>query len=76
VAGYGLVQMHSKYSVADTVQRLEAAFREKGLQVFAVIDHSGEAENVGLTMRPTKGRDLRESEGWDPADGGRSEPGD
>ena len=27
---------------------------EKGMQVFAMIDHSGEAEKVGLKMRPTK----------------------
>jgi uncharacterized protein (DUF302 family) len=50
----GLIQVGSHYSVDDTVRRLEAAFTEKGLQVFAVIDHSGEAEKVGLTMRPTK----------------------
>ena len=36
------------------MQRLVAAFSEKGLQVFALIDHSGEAEKVGLKMRPTK----------------------
>jgi uncharacterized protein (DUF302 family) len=50
----GLVQVASHYSVDDTVQRLQAAFSGKGLQVFAVIDHSGEAEKVGLKMRPTK----------------------
>ena len=50
----GLVQVASPYSVDETVRRLQAAFAEKGLQVFAVIDHSGEAEKVGLKMRPTK----------------------
>jgi uncharacterized protein (DUF302 family) len=50
----GLVQIASPYSVAETVRRLQAAFAAKGLQVFAVIDHSGEAEQVGLKMRPTK----------------------
>jgi uncharacterized protein (DUF302 family) len=50
----GLVQVASHYSVDETVRRLEAAFIAKGLQVFAVIDHSGEAEKVGLQMRPTK----------------------
>ena len=50
----GLVQVASHYSVDDTVERLQAAFAGKGLQVFAVIDHSGEAEKVGLKMRPTK----------------------
>jgi uncharacterized protein (DUF302 family) len=52
--GNGLVQVVSRYSVEETVQRLGAAFAEKGLRVFAVIDHSGEAEKVGLRMRPTK----------------------
>jgi uncharacterized protein (DUF302 family) len=52
--GNGLVQVTSRHSVEDTLQRLKAAFGEKGLQVFAVIDHSGEAEKVGLKMRPTK----------------------
>ena len=48
-----LVQVQSKYSVGNTVQRLQAAFSNKGMQVFAVIDHSGEAEKVGLKMRAT-----------------------
>lgn len=50
----GLIQIASRYSVEDTVRRLEASFSGKGLQVFALIDHSGEAEKVGLKMRPTK----------------------
>jgi uncharacterized protein (DUF302 family) len=54
VQASGLIQVVSRYSVEETVRRLQAAFVEKGLQVFAVIDHSGEAEKVGLKMRPTK----------------------
>ena len=50
----GLVQVASSYSAEETLRRLEAAFAEKGLQVLAVIDHGGEAEKVGLKMRPTK----------------------
>ena len=50
----GLVQVASHYSVDETIKRLQSAFAEKGLQVFTVIDHSGEAEKVGLKMRPTK----------------------
>ncbi len=46
--------MANRYSVDETVRRLEAALTGKGLQVFALIDHSGEAEKVGLKMRPTK----------------------
>jgi uncharacterized protein (DUF302 family) len=52
--GSGLVQVASHYSVDETVKRLQAAFAEKGMQVFAVIDHSGEAEKVGLKMLPTR----------------------
>jgi uncharacterized protein (DUF302 family) len=50
----GLVQIASHYSVDETVRRLEAAFVEKGMKIFALIDHSGEAEKAGLKMRPTK----------------------
>jgi uncharacterized protein (DUF302 family) len=50
----GLVRVASHYSVEETLQRLEAAFAVKGLQIFARVDHSGEAEKVGLKMRPTK----------------------
>jgi uncharacterized protein (DUF302 family) len=50
----GLIQVASHYPVVETVRRLEAVFAEKGLKVFAVVDHSGEAEKAGLKMRPTK----------------------
>jgi uncharacterized protein (DUF302 family) len=50
----GLVQIASRYSVDETVNRLESMLGQKGLQIFIVIDHSGEAAKVGLTMRPTK----------------------
>ena len=50
----GLIRVASRYSIEETVRRLQAAFAEKGLQVFALIDHSGEAEKVGLKMPPTK----------------------
>ena len=50
----GLVRVASHYSLDETTKRLQAAFVEKGLQVFAVIDHSGEAAKVGLKMPPTK----------------------
>jgi uncharacterized protein (DUF302 family) len=50
----GLIQVASRYPVDETVQRLRSFFEQKGLQVFSIIDHSGEAEKVGLKMRPTK----------------------
>ena len=52
--GNGLVQIASHYSVEETGRRLQEAFAAKGLQAFATVDHSGEAEKVGLKMRPTK----------------------
>ncbi|MFZ0417956.1 MAG: DUF302 domain-containing protein [Candidatus Sulfotelmatobacter sp.] len=50
----GLVQVASPYSVAETLQRLQSVLAQRGLQIFALVDHSGEAEKVGLKMRPTK----------------------
>jgi uncharacterized protein (DUF302 family) len=50
----GLVRVASHYSFDETMQRLESVLEQKGLQIFAVIDHSGEAEKAGLKMRPTK----------------------
>lgn len=50
----GLIQIPSRYSVEETLKRLQAVFAEKGLKVFALIDHSGEAEKVGLKMQPTR----------------------
>jgi uncharacterized protein (DUF302 family) len=54
MTGVGLVRVASRHSVDETVQKLQAAFLGKGMQVFAVIDHSGEAQKVGLKMPPTK----------------------
>src|SRR5579863_2462240 len=50
----GLIQVASRYFFDETVERLQKAFTEKSLQVFAVIDHSGEAAKAGLKMPPTK----------------------
>src|ERR1700682_4509059 len=50
----GIVTIPSHHSVDETVARLEKILQEKGIKLFALIDHSGEAENGGLDMRPTK----------------------
>jgi uncharacterized protein (DUF302 family) len=52
--GNGLMQVASKRTVDETVQRLESILGERGLQLFALVDHSGEAAKVGMKMRPTK----------------------
>jgi uncharacterized protein (DUF302 family) len=50
----GLARVASRYSVEETVLKLKTAFAEKGLRLFALVDHSGEAAKVGLQMPPTK----------------------
>jgi uncharacterized protein (DUF302 family) len=50
----GLIKIASRFAFEETVNRLQSAFDAKGLQVFAVIDHSGEAEKAGLKMPATK----------------------
>jgi uncharacterized protein (DUF302 family) len=50
----GLIRVASPRSVEETMERLKSVLKERGLQLFALIDHSGEAEKVGLKMRPTK----------------------
>ena len=50
----GLIHLASKYSVDETLSRLEELLQQKGVTVFARVDHSGEAAKVGLEMRPTK----------------------
>jgi len=50
----GIVTIPSSHSVDETVAKLEAILQKKGVKLFAVIDHSGEAEKAGLKMPPTK----------------------
>lgn len=50
----GIVTIPSCYSVDETVRRLERALEEKGIKLFALVDHSGEAEQAGMQMPPTK----------------------
>lgn len=53
-SGDGIISKPSEHSVPETLDRLEASLREKGVKVFARVDHSGEAEKVGLKMPPTE----------------------
>ena len=53
-ADNGIVSRPSSYSVPETLDRLESVVKAKGLTVFARIDHSGEAQKIGLKMRPTQ----------------------
>jgi uncharacterized protein (DUF302 family) len=51
---HGLIHTASPYSVAETLQRLEAILKSKGLTIFARVDHSGEAAKIGMEMHPTQ----------------------
>ena len=52
--GDGLVTKKSKYSAAETLDRLEKVLKEKGINVFARISHKKNAEGVKLSLRPTE----------------------
>ncbi|MBZ5666533.1 MAG: DUF302 domain-containing protein [Acidobacteriia bacterium] len=49
-----MIDVSSRHSVPETLARLQSILKEKGVMVFTLIDHSGEAEKAGLTMRPTQ----------------------
>lgn len=50
----GIIDRPSRHSVEETVERIQAILRAKGLTLFALVDHGGEAARVGMTMPPTK----------------------
>ena len=50
----GLIDIPSNHSVDETVEKLKAILQTKGITLFALVDHSGEAAKVGMKMRPTK----------------------
>ncbi|HWX74305.1 MAG TPA: DUF302 domain-containing protein [Solirubrobacteraceae bacterium] len=49
----GFITKPSRASVADTAARVSRAAQAKGMKVFAVVDHSGEARASGLSLRDT-----------------------
>jgi uncharacterized protein (DUF302 family) len=53
-AADGLVVVKSPFSVAETMDRLEALVEDRGLTVFARIDHAAGAAKVGKSLRPTQ----------------------
>lgn len=50
----GMVDVPSNHSVDETVERVKNILQSKGITLFALIDHSGEAEKAGMKMPPTK----------------------
>jgi uncharacterized protein (DUF302 family) len=52
--GKGLIDIPSNHSVDETVTKLEGILQAKGITLFTLVDHSGEAAKAGMKMRPTK----------------------
>jgi uncharacterized protein (DUF302 family) len=50
----GLIDALSSHSVDETVAKLKGILQAKGITLFALVDHSGEAAKAGMKMRPTK----------------------
>jgi uncharacterized protein (DUF302 family) len=50
----GIIDTPSNHSVEQTVEKLKGILQTKGVTLFALVDHSGEAEKVGMKMPPTK----------------------
>ena len=50
----GVVHKRSPLSVTETVKRLTTAIQGAGAMLFFVVDHSGEAQRVGMDLRDTK----------------------
>jgi len=50
----GIIDILSHHSVDETVAKLRGILEAKGVTLFALVDHSGEAEKAGMKMRPTK----------------------
>jgi uncharacterized protein (DUF302 family) len=50
----GLTTIPSSFDPKETMDRLRAEIRSKGLTIFAQIDHAAGAAEVGLTLRPTE----------------------
>lgn len=52
-AAHGLIEKTTSMGVAEVVERIENAARQRGLTVFARIDHAAAARDAGLELRPT-----------------------
>ena len=50
----GIINIPSNHSVDEIVDKLRSILAAKGVTLFALIDHSGEAEKIGMRMPPTK----------------------
>ena len=53
-AADGLVAIKSPYSAKATMDKFETIVKDKGLNIFARIDHAGGAAKIGKTLRATE----------------------
>jgi len=53
-ASIGIISIPSRHSADATIEKLKGALNANGVKIFALVDHSGEAEKAGLQMRNTK----------------------
>lgn len=54
MSAIGIVEIRSNHSIDATVEKLKSILEAKSVTLFALVDHSGEAAKVGMSMRPTK----------------------
>jgi uncharacterized protein (DUF302 family) len=52
--GKGLIDKPSNHSLDETVKKFKGILEAKGITLFVLVDHSGEAAKAGMKMRPTK----------------------
>jgi uncharacterized protein (DUF302 family) len=54
MSAQGIIDIRSHQPVHQTVEKIQSILAAKGVTLFALVDHSGEAEKVGMKMRPTQ----------------------
>ncbi|HXJ06738.1 MAG TPA: DUF302 domain-containing protein [Candidatus Acidoferrum sp.] len=62
----GMQHLSSPFSVPETLMRVKSLLLERGLTIFCIIDHSSEAEKVGLKMPPYSAHPFWQSQGRTP----------
>lgn len=60
----GIVDKPSNHSVDETVEKRKNIFQSRGVTLFALVGHSGEARKVGMKIAPYQVIDLWQPEGW------------
>jgi len=53
-ANHGMISKKSAHGVKETLDRLEAVLKKKGLTIFARVNHGAGAKKAGIELRPTE----------------------